>query len=129
MLEATELLASHNLPVKFLADENMSRPLTRVAIAHGHDVAWSPKGTSDTVVFARSKKEKIPILTFDTDFLDTAKFPLANTPGRIVLRVLPTIFSFQCDRFSVFLRQILPTLDITDRLIVITESEVYVYEE
>ena len=114
---------------KFLADENMPRPLTRIAIARGHDVVWSRKGTSDTALFERSKKEKLPILTFDTDFLDTAKFPLVRTPGRVVIRIFPTVFSFQRERFDEFLMEILPTLNITGRLVVISADEVAVYEE
>ena len=115
--------------MKFLADENMSRPLVRVAIAHGHEFLWSPKGTPDEVLFKLSKKERLPILSFDTDFLDTAKFPLTDTQGRIVLRIFPTIFSFQRECFEEFLMKILPTLDIVERLVVISADKVSVLEE
>ena len=79
-------------------------------------------------VFARSKKERLPILTFDSDFLDTAKFPLVGTPGRIVLNILPTIFEFQRERFEAFLTE-LPSFDIENKLVVVTEDQILIIGE
>lgn len=106
----------------------MSRPLTRAAVARGYEVLWSPKGTDDDVIFERAKKEKSVILSFDTDFFDTAKFPLANTPGRIVLNILPTIFEFQRERFEAFLKE-LPKLDIENKLVIVTEDQISILDE
>lgn len=106
----------------------MSRPITRSAVARGHKVVWLPKGTDDDVTFERSKKEKLVILSFDTDFLDTAKFPLANTSGRIVLNILPTVFEFQRERFEAFLKE-LPSLDIENKLVVVTEDQILIIDE
>jgi len=80
------------------------------------------------VVFERSKKEKLPILSFDADFLDTAKFPLVDTPGRIVLNILPTIFEFQRERFEAFLKE-LPSLDIENKLVVVTEDQILIIDK
>ena len=106
----------------------MSRPITRSAVARGHEVVWLPKGTDDDVIFERSKKENLPILSFDSDFLDTAKFPLANTPGRIVLNILPTIFEFQRERFEAFLNE-LPSLNVENKLVVVTEGQILILDE
>jgi hypothetical protein len=106
----------------------MSRPLTRAAMARGHEVVWFQKGATDMEMYAHAAKERTPILSFDRDFLNTAKFPLPGTPGRIVLHILPTIFEFQWERFEAFL-QILPSLEIANKLIIVTNDEVLVLSE
>lgn len=100
----------------------------RAATERGHDFVSSPKGVSDAALFARSKRTGLPIVTFDTDFLDTVKFPLADTPGRIVLQIFPTVFSFQQERFGIFLSDILPSLEIANKLVIVSSDEVIVRE-
>ena len=115
--------------MKFLVDENIPRPLKRLIEEHGHEVVSSPKGTPDSIIFERSNKEKLVLISFDTDFLDTAAFPLAKTPGRIVLRIFPTIFAFQRERLDTFLIEILPTLEVANRLIILSATEAALLEE
>jgi len=91
--------------VKFLCDENFKKRLVNVLGALGHDATRSPVGDSDDEVYARSLKESRIILSNDTDFLDTIKFPLKRTPGRVVFLVSPATFEFQRERMEVLLAQ------------------------
>jgi hypothetical protein len=114
--------------MKFLVDENVPRPLVRLMQEHGHAVVVLPKGSSDRILFERAKQEGLFIITNDTDFLDTVKFPLTDSPGRIVLRIFPTVFDFQCARLEVFLAT-MSTLELAGRLIVLSADDITVREE
>ena len=84
--------------MKFLADENVKRRLTRWLKVLGHDVLIAEKGVKNSNLFSLAKKEGRILITNDTDFLNTALYPPQRTPGRIVLRVFPPVFENQ--RFS-----------------------------
>ena len=77
--------------------------MIRELTALGHDAVRSPVGETDENVYARALKESRILLTNDTDFLDTAKFSLAKTPGRVVFRVFPATFLTQRARIEALL--------------------------
>ena len=75
--------------MKLLADENIKGRLIRWLRATGHDVTTAPKGFKNSRLASLARGEGRVLLTNDTDFLNTALYPPAGTPGRIVLRVFP----------------------------------------
>ena len=88
-----------------MCDENFKKRLVNVLRALGHDAVRSPIGDEDEEVYARSLKESRIILSNDTDFLDTVKFPLKTTPGRVVFLVYPATFEHQRERMDVLLAE------------------------
>ncbi|MBI3305352.1 DUF5615 family PIN-like protein [Candidatus Parcubacteria bacterium] len=76
--------------MKLLADENVKGRLIRWLRATGHDVATAPKGFKNSRLASLAHTDGRVLLTNDTDFLSTALYPPAGTPGRIVLRVFPS---------------------------------------
>jgi len=103
--------------VKFLCDENFKKRLVNVLSALGHDAVRSPVGDSDEEVYVRSLRESRIILSNDTDFLDTAKFPLKRTPGRVVFLVYPATFEHQRERMEVLLTEFPTPKKLKGRLI------------
>lgn len=79
--------------------------LTRALVALDHDAVRSSIGDSDEAVYARAVRESRILFTNDTDFLDTVKFPLKHTPGRVVFRVFPATFSLQHERMEALLAE------------------------
>ena len=59
--------------MKFLADENFSKPILRLIVKAGYSVKTiqqkSLQGSSDNIVATIAFKEKRIVLTFDKDFL------------------------------------------------------------
>lgn len=75
--------------MKLLADENVKGRLIRWLRTEGHDVTVAPKEVKNSRLVSLAHAEGRVLLTNDTDFLNTALYPPAASPGRIVLRVFP----------------------------------------
>jgi predicted nuclease of predicted toxin-antitoxin system len=75
--------------MNLLADENVKGRLIRWLRNGSHDVAVAPKGFKNSRLVSLAQAEGRVLLTNDTDFLNTALYPPAGSPGRIVLRVFP----------------------------------------
>ena len=75
--------------MRLLADENVKERLISWLKANRHKVKRIDAGTKDLRVFELSKELKRVLLTSDTNFLNTAIFPLKDSPGRIILRASP----------------------------------------
>ena len=113
--------------MKFLLDENVPRRLTRTIVACGHEVVHVEPGSTDAEVFARASADKLILITHDTDFLDTSAFAVLDTPGRIVIRVFPTVFALHQERLEACLA-LLPELEVMGKLVVISSESISVRE-
>ena len=78
--------------MRFLADENFRHDVIKFLISQGHDVKRLPKRTSDEIVAQSAHLEKRILLTNDSDFLATLKFPPHKFSGILVFRILPPSF-------------------------------------
>lgn len=92
--------------MKLLADENVRRRLVQWLQGLGHDVVTAPKGFKNSRLVELCKKEGRALLTNDTDFLNTALYPPASSPGKIVLRVFPDTLAGQQASLSLLLSKI-----------------------
>ncbi len=89
--------------MKLLADENVKGRVVRWLRDSGHDVAVAPKGLKNSRLVALADTEGRVLVTNDTDFLNTALYSPAGSPGRIVLRVFPPTFTEQRAALSLLL--------------------------
>ena len=69
----------------------------------GHDVVIAPKGFKNSRLVELCRTEGRVLLTNDTDFLNTALYPPASSPGKIVLRVFPDALAEQQTSLSLLL--------------------------
>ncbi|HVT61825.1 MAG TPA: DUF5615 family PIN-like protein [Thermoanaerobaculia bacterium] len=75
--------------MKFLADENLERPVIEALRGAGHDVATIPAeaaGIRDRDVLARSVEEHRILVTNDKDFAELAFLKRSATVGIILIR-------------------------------------------
>lgn len=78
--------------MEFLADENCKLRAIQWLRTAGHEVAWSPKGVPDTTVAELARRQRSILLTHDSDFADSTKFPPADFPGIVWLSLHPPTF-------------------------------------
>ena len=76
----------------FLADENFRFDVIEFLKSNGHDVTRVVPRSSDKEIAAYAKKEKRILLTNDSDFSMTLKFPPHEYHGFLVFRVHPPRF-------------------------------------
>jgi predicted nuclease of predicted toxin-antitoxin system len=85
--------------MKFLADENFSKPLVEKIRQAGHSVKTvqqkSLQGSSDEAVTNIASKDRLIILTFDKDFLKkksktslTVVFKFSRTPTQEIISLI-----------------------------------------
>ena len=100
-----------------LTDENVKGRLVRWLRAGGHDVAVAPKGARNSTLIKLAAADDCVLLTNDTDFLNTALYPVNTSPpaGRIVFRVFPSTFENQRDRLAVLLAEV-PAAQLAGKL-------------
>jgi hypothetical protein len=76
--------------MRFKLDENLDPRLAASLTAAGHDVSTVPaqrlSGRSDEAIYAVCLAEARILVTLDLDFSNPLRFPVADTPGIIVLR-------------------------------------------
>jgi len=76
--------------MRFKFDENLNAGLAAGLTAVGHDVATVPaerlSGRPDETIYAACLAEERILVTLDLDFSNPLRFPVAGTPGIIVLR-------------------------------------------
>lgn len=75
--------------LKFIADENIEKPLVDLLLAEGHDVLWihmHKRQLSDEDILLLSNKEKRIILTNDKDFGELVFLQKKLSTGIILLR-------------------------------------------
>jgi predicted nuclease of predicted toxin-antitoxin system len=86
--------------MNWLTDENVKGRLVKWLRKAGHDVVVAPKGVKNSALVKLSKETGRVLLTNDTDFFNTALYPLRGSPGRVILRVFPATFVGQRGRLS-----------------------------
>ncbi len=76
--------------MKFKFDENLAARLAAPLVASGHDISTVPaqrlSGRPDETIHAVCQAEDRVLVTLDLDFSNPLRFPVAGTPGIIVLR-------------------------------------------
>jgi predicted nuclease of predicted toxin-antitoxin system len=76
---------------RFLVDESLPRSVTAALTAEGHDTLDARdcglRGAPDNAVHARAVAEDRILLSGDTDFANTLRFPPGTHSGIVVLRV------------------------------------------
>jgi predicted nuclease of predicted toxin-antitoxin system len=75
----------------FKVDENLPEELAEHLRGAGHDAltvrAQDLHGKPDSTVFEACSREGRVLITLDSDFTDLRRYPPAERPGRIVLRL------------------------------------------
>lgn len=81
--------------MKFLLDENLSPLHAETVRESGHDavsvVEIGLSGADDQEVWRVASEQDRVLLTLDADFANVLRYPPANTPGVVRLRVHPAI--------------------------------------
>jgi predicted nuclease of predicted toxin-antitoxin system len=76
--------------MRFKLDENFDVRLAAILAAEGHDACTVRSerlcGRADETVYAACLAERRTLITLDLDFANPLRFPVAGTPGLIVLR-------------------------------------------
>ena len=78
--------------MRFLADENFRWDVIEFLESNGHDVARVSSRSSDQTIATHAKKEKRILLTNDSDFSMTLKFPPHEYAGFLIFRIHPPRF-------------------------------------
>jgi len=77
--------------MRLIADENIPLSLVKILRRKGHTVLCLQEknllGIDDMGLISLAKKEKMVLLTFDKDFLDSKKFPSEKHSGILVVRM------------------------------------------
>lgn len=74
---------------KFLLDENVDARLATQIKLKGWVAVFTPKGLKNGEVIALAQKEKLVLLTNDTDFADSNRYASINPAGIIVFIIHP----------------------------------------
>ena len=78
--------------MRFLADENFRFDVIEFLKSNDHDIKRVSARSSDQAIAAYAKKEKRILLTNDSDFSMTLKFPPHEYPGFLIFRIHPPRF-------------------------------------
>ena len=75
--------------MRFLLDENVQVRVGNRLQKAAHDVARVPSGMRNGAVLVHAVSERRVLVTYDSDFLDSVRYPPARTPGIVYVRVHP----------------------------------------
>lgn len=75
--------------LKFLLDENVDVRVGYALRALGYAIVSCSKGISDAEVLARAKKDRLVLITNDTDFANLPLETIRLLPGLIIVRIHP----------------------------------------
>ena len=78
--------------MRFIADENFRLDVTHWLITQGHDVKRVPLGCDDAMAAQAARKERRILLTNDSDFSMTLRFPPKEYPGILIFHIHPPRF-------------------------------------
>lgn len=113
--------------MKFLLDENLSPLHARTVRDMGHDavsvVEAGLSGSDDEVVRAVAIAEERVLVTLDADFANVLRYPPAETPGVVRLRIHPAT-EYAIDEM---LRGVIPRIaeeNVRGKLVVVDESKI-----
>lgn len=79
--------------MRFLIDENVHAGVIPILTSAGHDAVRVPSGIRNGEVIALAGAEGRILVTHDKDFLDAVRYPPANLPGIICLRIHPPVLA------------------------------------
>ena len=75
--------------MKFLADENIRREVISFLDSSGYDVVSTLKGSRDSEIAKKARKEKRIIVTHDNDFANRLLYPPAEFSGIVLIKIHP----------------------------------------
>lgn len=81
------------MSLKLLCDENLPSALDLLLAKQGHRIKRPPSGSRDSEVAALARKEKLVLISFDSDFANILNYPPADFFGIIRLNVHPPTIS------------------------------------
>ena len=117
------------MPLKVLCDENLPGAVIAALQRWGHDVERVTPSTPDEELAALAQRERLVILTFDSDFANILAFPPSEFWGIIRVKIDPPFVSTVISA----LQRVFETFPTADRLrgkLVIAEASTFrVWEE
>ncbi len=100
---------------RFLVDEDLPTSTPKVFENHGYPVesvrSLGMRGATDTEVMDQAYEDDRIVVTRDKDFGDVLRYPKANHPGAVIVR-LPHTFTTQQinERLDAFLENVDPNI-------------------
>ena len=86
-LKEATMSSSPSQPLKFILDENVKKRLERFLKSKTFDTVFVPKGTVNGALAALSLSEGRVLVTNDSDFAKSEKFPKEKIFGVVPLRI------------------------------------------
>ena len=103
------------VPFRFLADEMIDRKLCNFLRTLGCDVMDCPKGFRNGQVYRLAIKEKRVLLSQDSDFSESKRFPPQPTEGIVYLKISPSTIANLIAQMAKFINETTPA-DIRGKL-------------
>ena len=106
--------------MRFLSDENFRLDVIEFLERQGHDVKKVPKRSSDKSIASLAKKDKRILLTNDSDFSISLRFPPEDYYGILIFRIHPP-------RFEKFKQALINFLSLYDTSLI--NGKTFIIEE
>ena len=107
--------------MRLLIDEDVDVRLIGVLRRWGHEAKRVPVGTKNGAVIALAKAERRVLLTRDSDFTDSVKFPPVQSAGIIHVEIHPPRLAAMVSSLKTLLAEI-PASAFGGRLFVLDET-------